>query len=147
MPPTETTIAQKHTELCIKVKSIAESSCPDWRVYLATYTTGRAGQSYQRIEQESGEDFWSIRALTPPPHRRLKDPDVRVTHGHRTDNETKTVLVSDFVLLKQMPGARLQGAIKVWNDANADVLIADICTRVDNIPSLRDIFAGNANCV
>jgi hypothetical protein len=73
-------IAAKHTDISLGVKQTAARCMPQYKVYVATYTTGRAGQIYQRIEEKSGEEFWSIKAWTPPPRRRLKDPDVIVTY-------------------------------------------------------------------
>lgn len=76
----DSAIARKHIEICLKVKNIAVSILPDCDVYVATYTAGQSGQSYQRIEEECRQEFWSIKAwtLTPPPIR-LKDPDVIIT--------------------------------------------------------------------
>lgn len=73
-------IAEKHIDISIKVKQVADSICQHCHVYIATYTTGKAGQFYQRIEQESGKEFWSTKAWTHPPYCRLKDPDVIITH-------------------------------------------------------------------
>ncbi len=72
--------AAKHTEFSIRVKHLAARYSPQYTVYIATYTAGAAGQIYQRIEEGSGEEFWSIKAWAPPPRRRLKDPDVLVTY-------------------------------------------------------------------
>jgi hypothetical protein len=73
-------IAAKHTDISLRVKQIAAHCIPQCQVYVATYTAGSAGQTYQRIEEKSGEEFWSIKAWTPWPRRRLKDPDVIVTY-------------------------------------------------------------------
>ena len=74
--------ARKHTRIGIKVKRIVRDCWPAWSVYLATYT---ARQVYQCIEQESGEEFWSIKAYSFPPqrHSRTKDPDALITDGDR----------------------------------------------------------------
>jgi len=75
--------ARKHIDISIKTKHIAELHCQSYYVYVATYTTGKSGQAYQRIEEESGEEFWSIKALTLSPHHRLKDPDLILTQNER----------------------------------------------------------------
>ncbi len=197
-------IARKHIAISLRVKRIASSCCSKWGSYVATYTAGSAGQAYQRIEQDSGEEFWSIKTWTPPPHRRLKDPDVLITQGERvkflvevkwgaiqnrpntdlsisaeerekiahllsgsalcrvrgpcvkdrrryrstefqiqkdywTDNTTRLVLVSDFALANRLLGPPLE-AVKLWERTNANILVADIDTRVGNIPSLRELL-------
>lgn len=76
-------IAEKHIDISIKTKQIAKSNCKDCVVYIATYPIGRPGQSFQRIEEQSGEEFWSIKAWTQPPHHHLKDPDVIITQDDR----------------------------------------------------------------
>ena len=83
MSPADLTIAKKHIEISMKAKHIADISCQNSRTYIATYTTGGSGQSYQRIEQESGGEFWSIKCWTPPPRSRLKDPDLIITHDRQ----------------------------------------------------------------
>jgi hypothetical protein len=83
VPAPESAIAREHIEISIKIKRLADVFCRDCQTYVATYTAGASGQSYQRIEQESGEDFWSIKAWTPPPRSRLKDPDLIITHDRR----------------------------------------------------------------
>lgn len=82
MDPTATP-AGRHIEISLQVNRLVQECCPQCGVYVATYTTGRFGQAYQRIEEESGAEFWSIKAWTDPPHERLKDPDVLVTTGDR----------------------------------------------------------------
>ncbi len=79
----DSAIAEKHIDISIRAKQIAKSSNRDWHIYIATYAAGTSGQSYQRIEEASGEEFWSIKAWTPAPHRRLKDPDVIITDSQR----------------------------------------------------------------
>lgn len=198
-------IANKHTDISVRTKQIVNASCPDCRVYIATYRTGTAGQEYQQIEQGSGEDFWSIKAWSPPPHHRLKDPDLVVTHGQQvrymveikwgampkrkgsdllidskeqakiqnllqgsvmcrvrgpaienrrlykshefqeqrdywTNTRTQLLLVSDFGLLKELSNADFQESVKIWKRAYKDLLIADIRTRVDEIPSLVELM-------
>jgi hypothetical protein len=76
-------IAKKHIDLSIETKEIAKRAFNDCQVYIATYTTGRAGKDYQYIEEQSGKEFWSIKAWTTPPHHRLKDPDVLITLDDR----------------------------------------------------------------
>lgn len=77
-PQTHTpdTIADKHIRISLKVKETAEKTRPHDDVFVATFRAGANGHAYQRIEQESGAEFWSIKAWTPlpPPRRRLKDP-------------------------------------------------------------------------
>jgi hypothetical protein len=79
MPSQESAKARKHIAISLQARHIAEECCPGCAVYVATYTTGQAGQAYQRIEEQSGQEFWSIKAWTPPPRRRLKDPDLLIT--------------------------------------------------------------------
>ena len=81
MPGPDSAIAKKHIEISLRAKQIAQRALPGCRVYVATYTTGRSGQSYQQIEEHTGEEFWSIRAITPPPppHTRIKDLDLIIT--------------------------------------------------------------------
>ena len=201
----ESAIARKHTAISIQTKQIAMMHCQGCRVYIATYTTGKSGQAYQRIEEESGEEFWSIKAWTPPPHRRLKDPDVIITQEERvtllvevkwgalpgristdllinpkewekmarlftepamcrvrgpavqngiryrshdfqvakdfyTDGKTQGVLVSDFHGLGK---AKLEEFLRMWQKEKSGFLIADIDTRVCDIPSFKDVLEGN----
>lgn len=69
--------------ISLAVKQIANRCCPSCDAYIATYTAGIAGQLYQEIEEESGEEFWSIKAWSPPPRRRKKAPDVLVVCGDK----------------------------------------------------------------
>jgi hypothetical protein len=79
MEGVESTIAAKHIQISIQAKQIAMQQCKECYVYIATYTAGTAGQEYQQIEAQSGEEFWSLKAWTPAPHRHLKDPDLIIT--------------------------------------------------------------------
>jgi len=79
MPEADSAIARKHIDISIRTKLIAALDNLDNCVYLATYTIGDSGQSYQHIEEQSGEEFWSIKAYTPAPHLRLKDPEVNAS--------------------------------------------------------------------
>lgn len=205
MTASASSIAQKHTDISVRTKQIVNASCPDCRVYIATYRTGTAGQEYQQIEQDNGEEFWSIKAWSPLPHRRLKDPDLVITHeqqvrymveikwgaipnrkgsdlliddkeqekiknllqdsvmcrvrgpavenGRRykshefqeqkeywTSSKTQLLLVSDFYLMKKSSNANFQESLKLWKRAYKDLLIADIQTRVGEIPSLFELM-------
>ncbi len=199
-------IAKKHIEISIKTKQIAKSNCEDCRVYIATYTAGRSGQSHQPIEVHSGEEFWSIKAWTPSPHHHLKDPDVIITQGERVkflvevkwgtvpgrastdllmspkewaklsqllqtkeficrvrgpavrhkrrykntdfqitedykrDSKSKLVLVTDFVAMKQELTPKFQRFLESWKRTSPRFLIADINTRVGEIPSIQEIL-------
>lgn len=199
-------IAKKHIEISIKTKQIAQVICRDCLVYIATYTTGKAGQVFQRIEEQSAEEFWSIKAWTPPPRRRLKDPDLIITHDDRvkflvevkwgtvpgntstdllmglkewakmdrllrasvimcrvrgpavkdgrrykgaefpikidylTDKNSILVLVTDFAAVKRELNPKFQRFIESWKCTSPRFLIADINTRVDEIPSLQEIL-------
>ena len=73
MPATNAAIARKHIELSIEIKKTTNIICKDFVVYLATHPTG---ESYRKIEKESGEEFWSIKARTQTSHQPLKDPDI-----------------------------------------------------------------------
>ncbi len=64
MVEAEPTIAAKHIQISIQAKQIAMEVCKDCNTYIATYTSGTSGQAYQRIEEESGEEFWSLKAWT-----------------------------------------------------------------------------------
>lgn len=73
----ESPIATKHIELSLRAKRIAKGVYPQFEVLIATYTAGRSGQTYQSVEEMSGEEFWSLKVWSPQkPHRRLKDPDL-----------------------------------------------------------------------
>ncbi len=199
-------IAKKHIEISIKTKQIADVICRGCLVYIATYTTGKSGQVYQRIEQESAEEFWSIKAWTPSPRRRLKDPDVIITRDERvkflvevkwgtvpgntstdllmgleewakmdrllrasdimcrvrgpavkdgrryknpefpfkkeywTDKDSNLVLVTDFVAMKQELTPKFQWFLESWKRTSPRFLIADINTRVGEIPSFQEIL-------
>jgi hypothetical protein len=200
-------IALKHIEISIQTKQIAEKYCKECCVYIATYTTGRSGQAYQRIEEKSGEEFWSLKAWTPPPHRRLKDPDLIITHnqqvtflvevkwgalpgwdttdllispqewckmarlfkepamcrargpavknGNRfrsanfqieqdfyTNAKTQGILVSDFHGLGE---ANLNKFLSMWQNEKSGFLIADIHTRVGEIPSFGEMIERNCD--
>jgi hypothetical protein len=99
-------IAAKHIDISLRVKQIAARCIPQYKVYVATYTAGSAGQIYQRLEEKSGAEFWSIKAWTPPSprRRRLKDPDGGMDQGElvpilfRTGS-AKTVPSSEVVPL------------------------------------------------
>ena len=200
----DSTIAKKHIDISIRVKQIAGHSCPHCHVYLATHRIGKAGQFYQHIEQVSGEEFWSVKAWTPPPRHNLKDPDVVITQwnqveffvevkwgavrgGTNTDlllspeewgrmarlldrsaicrargpavkdgrcyhsplplrgdysinDNTKLVIVSDFLLVKELLGAELQEFLRLWKSANVDILVADINIGVGKIPSFQEVM-------
>ena len=197
--------AAKHTDISIRAKQIAESCSPQYDVYIATYTAGKTGQIYQRIEEKSDEEFWSIKAWTPPPHHRLKDPDMLVGYqdqakfvvevkwgaipgnrntdlilgpdewrkmralltganmcrirgpavkDHRryrsaeftikrdyyTNSETKLILVTDLWLMERLQPEQYAEVLSTWKNAESNILIADINTHVDGIPSFREIL-------
>src|SRR5437868_7584617 len=83
MADSESLIARKHTEIGIRIKATVKAFNPKLGVYIATYTVGKRGQEYQRIEAESSEEFWSIRVLSPSPRRCLKLPDAIVTQEEK----------------------------------------------------------------
>ncbi len=76
--------ADKHIRLSIKIKDIINKIHPEWKVYIATYTTGTAGKIYQKIEEESGEEFWSIKLHSWIDNSELKDPDLIVVSEEKT---------------------------------------------------------------
>jgi hypothetical protein len=63
--------AHGHIEISLQVKRIVQACCPDCDVYVATYAAGRAGPSYQGIEEQSGVEFWSIKAWTESSRERF----------------------------------------------------------------------------
>jgi hypothetical protein len=74
-------IAEKHVKLSTRVKHIAESKGYAGQVYIATHKP----QTYRHAEQDSGKDFWSIKAWMPssPKDLSLKDPDLIITDRDR----------------------------------------------------------------
>lgn len=67
----------KHIDISIKTKKILMDAGLD--VAMATYTTGTSGQEYMRIEEKSGETFWSIRNYSSEIPKRgtwVKAPDI-----------------------------------------------------------------------
>jgi hypothetical protein len=204
MIDTEPTIATKHIGISIQAKQIALNYCKRCNVYIATYTSGISGQAYQRIEEKSGEEFWSLKAWTPPPHHRLKDPDLIITddqqvvflvevkwgtlpgrgstdllispqewgkmarlfkepvmcrvrgpavksgkryrspdfqfvQDYHTDAKTRGILVSDF---HGLGNAQLNEFLRMWQNEKSGFLVADIHTRVGEIPSFIELIAG-----
>ncbi len=205
MAESESLIARKHTEIGIKLKATTKAFNPKLGVYIATYTANTAGQEYQRIEADSGEEFWSIRVWSASPRRCLKFPGAVITqekmakylieikwgavagssssdlminekeqneianvlsktelcrvigpavqNGRRfrsgsfrfkksysVDSSTKLILVSNFLEMKQRLGIKLAESLILWKRANPKILIADINTRVDDIPSFQELL-------
>ena len=197
--------AGRHIAISLQVKRLVQECCPECGVYVATYTAGRSGQAYQRIEEQSGEEFWSIKAWTGPPYRRLKDPDVLVTAGervrfavevkwgavesstrtdlevsraewarmedlflspalcrvrgpavqagrryrstefaverdYRVDGETRLVLVTDVARMQCLLGPACRDVLRSWQQAGPRILLADIDSRVEDIPALRELL-------
>lgn len=58
------------------------------------------------------------------------------------DDNTKLVLVSDFLLVRKLLGSRLDRFLKRRENANIGFLIADINARVGEIPSFRELMEG-----
>ncbi len=202
-------IAKKHIDISIRAKQIAAGKDRDWLIYIATHAAGISGQSYQQIEEASGEEFWSIKAWTPAPHRRLKDPDVIITDSKRvkflvevkwgtipgkastdllmspeewqkiarlihssafcrvrgpaveggrryrshefrierdywTDGETKLILITDFLEMQKAMDAKFQEFLRLWKQTIVGLLIADLHTRIGEIPSFQEILEGEA---
>ena len=103
MPGADSAIARKHIDISLRTKLIAALDNLDNGVYLATYTTGNSGQTYQYIEEQSGEEFWSIKAWTPAPHHRLKDPDVIIIR----DEEVAFLIEVKWGTIPGRPGSDL----------------------------------------
>jgi hypothetical protein len=115
--------AARHIDISLRVKQIAARCIPQCQVYVATYTAGSAGQIYQHLEEKSGEEFWSIKAWTPPPRRRLKDPDVIVT----LQNQVQFIVEVKW------------GAVRGSDDT--DLVLAD-----DEWRKMRDLLTGVNLC-
>lgn len=117
--------AAKHIDISIQVKQIVARSRPQYDVYVATYTAGKRGQVYQPIEEGTDEEFWSIRALSPPPppHQRLKDPDVIVT----CQDQVKFVVEVKW------------GALPGIDDTDLDL-------KADEWRKMRDLLIGSNLC-
>ena len=73
--------AGRHIAIGLHGKRLVDEYCPEWGLCGATYAAGRAAQPYQRLEQESGDTFRSIKGWTHPPREELKDPEVLVAVG------------------------------------------------------------------
>ncbi len=126
-------IAKKHIAISVKSKDLAVANCSDSLVYIATYTTGRSGQSYQRLEQESGEEFWSIKAWTSPPHGRLKDPDVIITHGERV----KFLVEVKWGAVPGRPSTDLHIGLNEWGKMDRLLCTSTSICRVKG-PAVKD---------
>ena len=57
-----------------------------------------------------------------------------------TDVKTRGILVSDFHGLGK---AKLEEFLRMWQKEKSGFLIADIDTRVCDIPSFKDVLEGN----
>lgn len=112
MPDTTLSIARKHISISLQLKHIVSVTRRDLGVFVATYTSGARGQSYQSIEEASGEEFWSIKAWTPPPppRRRLKDPDLIITRG----SEVRFLVEVKWGAVEGRPGSDLQMNDREW---------------------------------
>ena len=80
--------ADKHIRISIEVKKIIEKFNSEFKTYLATYT---ASKTYQKLEEQSGEEFWSLRMYNskiPDNASRAKYPDIIVIK----DNMIKYVI-------------------------------------------------------
>ncbi len=115
--------AKKHIGISLRVKQAINTRFPDYGVYVATYTSGKTGQIYQRVEEETGEEFWSIRAWRPPLNLRLKDPDVLVTDQR----------VVKFV-------------IEVKWGAISGCTTPDIRPSYDELSKMANLLSGSAYC-
>lgn len=114
--------AQKHIELSLKVRDIARERLPDHLVYVATHTAGKYGQLYQSLEEETGEEFWSLRIISDPTKRRLKDPDLLIAIESRAEflveikwgviaGEGKSDMIDAFQIQSEMRNALIKPAI------------------------------------
>lgn len=75
--------AKKHVQISLEVRDIINHTCPKYCVYLATHALGRHGVNYQKIEEESGEKFWSLPFYSQISREgKLKEPDLIVTDGN-----------------------------------------------------------------
>ena len=64
----------------------------------------------------------------------------RPLHGiYPTNSQTKVVLVSDFLLAKELFKPELDGFLVRWRAANPPFLVADINTHVGEVPSLQEL--------
>ncbi len=91
--------ANKHIKICIAVKKIIENA--ELKIYLATHLTGRAGKIYGSLEEQTGEEFWSLRmysSKTPDERSRVKDPDIIAVKNDRIKYvvEVKWGFVSNY---------------------------------------------------
>ncbi len=122
-------IAKKHIDISTKAKELAVTVCADCESCIATHK----GQAYQRIEKESQNEFWSIKAWTQRPHRNLKDPDLIITlHGHvRYFIEVKWGTVPDN------PRTDLTMGIEEWAKINRLLHTSTVMCRVRG-PAARE---------
>lgn len=78
---TSNLIADKHIQISLEVKKGTEKLNRELKTYLATYTTGTSGTIYKKLEEQSGEEFWSLRmhsSKDPDNTDGVKDPDIIV---------------------------------------------------------------------
>ena len=75
--------AQKHVKISLEVRDVINKIYPKYCVYIATHTAGRHGGNYRKTEEESGKKFWSLKLLSSPERKKLKDPDVIVSDGNK----------------------------------------------------------------
>ncbi len=104
--------ARKHIGISLRVKEIASRCYPNCDIYIATYTAGRSGQSYQAIEEQSGLEFWSIRGLAHPTNERIKDPDVLIT----SDDQVKVLIEVKWGAIPQGLKTDMKAENKEWED-------------------------------
>lgn len=75
--------AQKHVKISLEVRDAINKTYPKYCVYLATHAVGRHVVNYQKIEEESGENFWMLPFYSQISREgKLKEPDLIATDGN-----------------------------------------------------------------
>ena len=85
LPRHSLAIAQKHISVSLQIEDIVKELGLTYKTFIGTYGTGRSGQAYQTIEEESGRTYYSLKMYsTNPPlqQSQIKDPDVVIVDAH-----------------------------------------------------------------
>jgi hypothetical protein len=78
-------IAQKHISVSLQIEDTVKELGLPYTTFIGTYGTGKSGQAYQTIEEESGRTYYSLKLYsTNPPKQQshIKDPDVVIVDDH-----------------------------------------------------------------